>query len=312
MERELQEALSNVHILNIAKKQEQNLKDYEAFETTFEFVIPELQISLSNKDQSVDGVKRDSDGDFILKRERKLKRGNEISITHAQCTLIKDVGLQVWHSSLLLCELLIDQRQKLKNEDIIELGSGVGLAGIIGGIFAKTVICTDKGENILKLCEKNIENNKKFLKEGSTVLTKEINWEETLLELLKWDTEERRIAEEAKYIIAADVVYNEDLTNAFFRTVFQLLTIGRWNKILYIAIEKRINFTLNNLAVCCEAYEHFKTCLEELDGYEFIKESNDVIHDNLLPRVKFNVNQVDIKEIEVYMDYERSRFLVIC
>lgn len=59
----------------------------------------------------------------------------------------------------------------------MEFGSGVGLVGTIASLYARKVICTDKGEEILDLCQVNIKKNQELLKEFKYTLVKEIDWE---------------------------------------------------------------------------------------------------------------------------------------
>lgn len=65
-------------------------------------------------------------------------------------------------------------------------------------------------------------------------------------------------------IIAADVCYDNDLTDALFRTLYRISSNLRHSSTAYISIEKRLNFTLRHMDVSCETYDHFRHCLEQI------------------------------------------------
>lgn len=68
---------------------------------------------------------------------------------------------------------------------------------------------------------------------------------------------------------------------------------------------------MNNLNISCEAYEHFKLCLDELRNYEYNRNNEDENEKDYLESVKFNIDKINLNQIENYMDYERSKYLVI-
>jgi predicted nicotinamide N-methyase len=69
--------------------------------------------------------------------------------------------------------------------------------------------------------------------------------------------------EEVEVLLAADVVYVDSWTSAFANAAHQLLTTPppptnpSLRRKLYLTIEKRVNFTLTDLAPAAPAYEHF-------------------------------------------------------
>lgn len=70
--------------------------------------------------------------------------------------------------------------------------------------------------------------------------------------------------ENTTVIMAADVCYDDELTDALFRTVSRLCNrFGHLCKI-FVSIEKRMNFSLCTLDVACEAYDHFHRYVSQL------------------------------------------------
>ncbi|KAF5401815.1 hypothetical protein PHET_04891 [Paragonimus heterotremus] len=75
-----------------------------------------------------------------------------------------------------------------------------------------------------------------------------------------------------RLIMAADVVYDTEKTEALLRTVCSILEANASSHPTSVpraifAVERRICFTLDELASNSLAYDHFVDCLKQLDGY---------------------------------------------
>merc|ERR1712004_35633 len=120
--------------------------------------------------------------------------GDVIAVSHTMATRLKDVGLQVWNGSLLLCDYLLGNPLCCKDRCILELGAGVGLTSIVASMNASKVICTDIGNNVLSLCQANIIRNKHHRRKrlpgtDCSVKVCHLDWtEENNLTLLKPET----------------------------------------------------------------------------------------------------------------------------
>lgn len=66
-------------------------------------------------------------------------------------------------------------------------------------------------------------------------------------------------------LFAADVIYSDDLTDLFFDTVKKLMSRGA-KKVLYLTLEKRYNFSLDELDVVANGYKHFRSFFTVRDG----------------------------------------------
>ena len=68
-------------------------------------------------------------------------------------------GTLLWDASLRLCDLVLSRpfyRRKLKNANVVELGCGVGLLGLLSAFLnCRSVALTDR-ESLRGLCEENI------------------------------------------------------------------------------------------------------------------------------------------------------------
>uniref|UniRef100_K1QKQ2 TBCC domain-containing protein 1 n=1 Tax=Magallana gigas TaxID=29159 RepID=K1QKQ2_MAGGI len=119
----------------------------------------------------------------------------------------------------------------------------------------RSVLTIDTGEDVLKLADHNLDQNWNCLDP-----IKEKNFKVCQLD---WVTES-----------PTSVVYDDKLTIGFFKTVYKLL-MNFPAKSLYISLEKRYIFTLEDKDVVAPAFDYFCECLEALmettsnNGVEF-------------------------------------------
>ncbi|CAI5941050.1 unnamed protein product [Closterium sp. NIES-65] len=80
-----------------------------------------------------------------------------------------------------------------------------------------------------------------------------------------WTEEEVGDASNATVLLAADVIYSDDITRAFFGTLRSLLRCGP-PKLLLLALEKRFNFSLSHLAPVANGYAVFRSHFAAQNG----------------------------------------------
>uniref|UniRef100_A0A673A367 Methyltransferase like 22 n=1 Tax=Sphaeramia orbicularis TaxID=375764 RepID=A0A673A367_9TELE len=216
----------------------------------------------------------DEDGDLdVTHRHEALMNVSKHTVFVYRCDLGNCFffSSKVWRGALLLADFIFSVPLMFKGATILELGAGTGLTSIIMATLAKTVYCTDVGEDLLNMCKKNVTLNKHLIEPtGGEVRVRRLDWLQkdfcTDADVeFSWTEEEiADIHNKTKFIIAADVCYDDDLTDGFFRTLYQLCS--NFNHIcqVFISIEKRMNFTLRHMDVSCEAYDHFRHCLFQL------------------------------------------------
>jgi predicted nicotinamide N-methyase len=132
-------------------------------------------------------------------------------------------------------------------------------------MFATCAVCTDLNEHgILELCNANVLRNKGSLK--GEVIAAELNWTTfDGLELRDFPhrNEITHILRSVDIIIAADVVYSEDLTRSLLACVSKLVHLSNRTVDVYVAVEKRINFTLEAMEAASPAYDYFMSSITE-------------------------------------------------
>ncbi|XP_077415624.1 methyltransferase-like protein 22 [Vanacampus margaritifer] len=195
-----------------------------------------------------------------------------VRIEHTMATPLEDVGKQVWRGALLLADFILSKPLMFQEATVVELGAGAGLTSIIMATLAKRVYCTDVGEDLLSMCQRNINLNEHMIElAGGEVRVRQLDWLRSDLCTdpdveLSWTEEEvADIHDNASFIIAADVCYDDELTDGFFRTLYRLCNNFAHACTIFISIEKRFNFTLRQMDVSCDAYNHFRRCLSQLE-----------------------------------------------
>ncbi|CAL8272026.1 unnamed protein product [Lota lota] len=196
-----------------------------------------------------------------------------IRIEHTMATSLQDVGKQVWRGAFLLADYIYSHASVFRNATVLELGAGTGLTSIIMATTAKMVYSTDVGEDLLSMCQRNTTLNRHLLaSEGGELRVRQLDWLKDDLcteadEEFGWTEDEvADLYDNTSVIIAADVCYDDDLTDGFFRTVYRLCNSMTKPCTIYLSLEKRMNFTLRHMDVSCDAYDYFRHCLCQLQA----------------------------------------------
>ncbi|XP_055705820.1 methyltransferase-like protein 22 [Phlebotomus papatasi] len=214
----------------------------------FTFTWPE-----EDKSSGRNSVKEDRDGDLVVVRRKK----STLELEHSQSTNLKLVGLQVWRGALLLADYILHRRENFRSKTVLEVGSGCGLTSIVASIYAGKVICTDISDGgILSVIRRNIQRN---VRKNVKVLELDFLRPEAWTETLKSDQDAG-----IDYVLAADVIYDDDITDAFISTLDRLLSHSNHPMRVLIALEKRYVFTVADLDTSAPCFEYFLRQFEEL------------------------------------------------
>ncbi|XP_058508787.1 methyltransferase-like protein 22 isoform X2 [Solea solea] len=208
-----------------------------------------------------------------------------IKIEHTMATPLQDVGKQVWRGAFLLADFILSESDLFRGATVLELGAGTGFTSIVMATTAKTVYCTDVGEDLLSMCKRNVSFNRHMTElTGGEVRVRLLDWLQPSLCTdadvdFSWTEEEvADVYDNTRFIIAADVIYDDELTSGLFRALHGLCSNCNHTCTIFISIEKRfkvcvsfrtrMNFTLRHMDVCCEAYSYFRRCLSQLQDLD--------------------------------------------
>ncbi|KAM5198909.1 methyltransferase-like protein 22 isoform 2-T2 [Hipposideros larvatus] len=230
------------------------------------------------------GPLRDKVHPMILAQEEDDILGDEaqesstrdvIKIEHTMATPLEDVGKQVWRGALFLADYILFQWDLFQGCTMLELGAGTGLASIVAATVARTVYCTDVGADLLAMCQRNVALNSHLTASGGGVVkVRELDWLKDDLctdpeVLFSWSEEDiSDLYSHTTVLLAAEVFYDDDLTDALFKTLCRLAHKLKNACTAILSVEKRLNFTLSHLDVTCEAYDHFRASLQQLEELE--------------------------------------------
>lgn len=201
------------------------------------------------------GITNDSDGDFVVQRKGE-EHDETLVLEQSVSTNLQLVGLQLWRGALVLSDLVIHLRESFLGQTVLELGAGVGLTSVVAALYADHVICTDlDAGGILQLLKGNMARNQHLLK--GEVSVRGMNWLD-----LDWSPSLLALVKKSSIVLAADVVYDNSVTEGFLKTVTKIMSSSP--KTLYIALEKRYVFTIADLDTVAPCYEHLLQCMRDL------------------------------------------------
>jgi predicted nicotinamide N-methyase len=209
-----------------------------------------------------------------------------VRITHANKTPLESVGLQVcsdllrlfraihphtimiqvWRGALVLCEYILHHRDLFSGSHCLEVGAGAGLVSALLALVGAHPVATDIGNDVLDNCDENMRRH------AGPSLVRHLDWLDPPCCLASGDTphtctytpppsvpeqyhftkkDAQWFSQYVEWIFAADVVYIEPCTDALVLLLRKLLNPSRYTrpKTCLLAIEKRINFTIEGIAV---------------------------------------------------------------
>ncbi|KAL3876030.1 hypothetical protein ACJMK2_033917 [Sinanodonta woodiana] len=261
-----------------------------------------VQDNVRGRKRVDDEVPHDEDGDLVLRR--KVQQSQEdvlfLTIQHSLATGLDSVGEQIWNGAMLMSDFIIHNKTTFKDQSLLELGAGTGLTSIVAAMYAHTVFCTDMGDNVLQIAKNNCERNMSTYPGSHQILVRELDWFKDLSEgrtesEFYLSESEQEDVKNIPILLAADVIYDIDATAAFFKTIKTLMSQLQ-EKSLYIALEKRLVFTVSDLDIASPGYEHFRECLDILQSHEDLNSP------------QFYCEQLSTS-FPQYLNYSRSKYL---
>ncbi|KMZ71015.1 hypothetical protein ZOSMA_18G01130 [Zostera marina] len=129
-------------------------------------------------------------------------------------------GQLVWPGAILMNNYLSKNAEILQGHSVIELGSGVGITGILCSRFCNEVVLTDHNDEVLEILNKNIE----LQRSSGTIVSAGLNAEK-----LEWgnhchlDQIKQKYSNGFDIILGADICFQQSSIPPLFYTVTKLL-----------------------------------------------------------------------------------------
>ena len=218
---------------------------------------------------------------------------------------ISTVGLQLWSGGFLLGDFLLHlsllPEPLFKGEIVLEIGSGVGLIAVLCGqpiVGCRCFLATDLASHgILETLSRNVS---RFVADLSLVRVLPLDLLDSDHPLLGgtkdiWDADTIRLFKNScRYIIASDIIYKDDVTFALVSHLVHLLTP---NRVLFLAMEKRVQFTLADLEEKIPARDYFLDTIEAFNVQYAETER---------PAPRISAELIDIQGLPQYFNYTRT------
>ncbi|XP_039015313.1 protein N-lysine methyltransferase METTL21A-like isoform X1 [Hibiscus syriacus] len=162
-------------------------------------------------------------------------------------------GQLVWPGAMLLNDFLSKNAELLQGCSMIELGSGVGITGMLCSRFCRQILLTDHNEEVLKILRRNIELNASAENPGfcSALEAEKLEWgnSDQINRIL------HRYPGGFDLILGADICFQQSSVPLLFDTVEQLLkNRGRGHCKFILAYVSRAK--MMDLMVIAEATRH--------------------------------------------------------
>ncbi|XP_075035955.1 protein-lysine N-methyltransferase EEF2KMT isoform X2 [Mixophyes fleayi] len=177
-------------------------------------------------------------------------------------------GLVTWEAAFFLAEWAIENIDIFKNRTILELGSGIGLTGLVicKSCFPKKYTFSDYHHKVLQQLKENIHFNGFVLDKDHGKLDNFVQEYESVKNdsavplsviQLDWEsiTDQKLSHLEADVVIATDVVYDPEIVISFSKVLKKLFQCTKFGKNLEVFVASTIRNS--------ETYRLFQTTLDE-------------------------------------------------
>ncbi len=164
-----------------------------------------------------------------------------------------DVGFLMWPSAVVLSRYLLTHPDLVFDKDVLEIGSGCGLAGLVAGKVKSVqdgrkktkVLLTDFNTTVVKNCENNILLNGL----DSVAMSDQLDFFQQDIAVDGWLDSNGMKQKQVDLILAADVICQPEDAYAAARTIFCALKSG--GKAIIVSADSKHRFGVERLEEAC-------------------------------------------------------------
>lgn len=165
-----------------------------------------------------------------------------------------DVGFLMWPSAVVLSRYLLTNPDLMFEKDVLEIGCGCGLTGLVAGkIIAlqdgkkkTSVLLTDFNSIVVKNCESNISLNRL----NNVAKSEQLDFYKQDITLDGWLDSSGSKRQQVDLIVAADVICQPDDAFAVARTIFCALKSG--GKAIVVSADSKHRFGVERFEEACQ------------------------------------------------------------
>lgn len=261
--------------------------------------------------------------------EDEKEEERQIWLEYKTQTRLYEVGAQVWRGSLFLADFLLNNPEPLRGKRVLEIGAGTGLSSVVALLCQpQGLVATDLAFN-LDLLERNLARNVSCLS-GILASQSQMQRQERIYRVMPCDIKTiisdrqsgnaraqtgdalvelgltaRQLTCEMDVYLGADLVYDHDLSEAlvdFIRHIACSLMSETTSKdqirMVWLSIDKRYIFTLEDVDIKAPMYEHFRHELDKMLAH-------------LPQKIKIAQREHGMNDVTQYFQYETSNDLII-
>jgi predicted nicotinamide N-methyase len=193
-----------------------------------------------------------------------------------------------------MADTLLASHDHLAGRTVLELGTGLGLSGIILARIPRVrAFLTDHCPRVLDLCARNLARNRAQGEDPSAVTLRRLDWatppedcwvtralhgdvtstasegEGEGEDGYEWRPADRGALRECTVVLGADVIYCDELTEALMDKLLMLLrprslATPPHASMGLLTLEKRLNFSLQHLRVVANGYDTLRRRVHEV------------------------------------------------
>ncbi|GAM18634.1 hypothetical protein SAMD00019534_018090, partial [Acytostelium subglobosum LB1] len=125
------------------------------------------------------------------------------------------LGWKIWDSSLALAEIIIANASRLSNTNVLELGSGCGLTGLVASLYCRKILMTDYVDNVLENIGLNVQRFQQEQRDLGHIDVCKLDWSDDDHQLGEFD-----------WIIGSDLIYTQSAANRLPSIIHRHLHVG--------------------------------------------------------------------------------------
>ncbi|XP_019440756.1 PREDICTED: protein N-lysine methyltransferase METTL21A isoform X2 [Lupinus angustifolius] len=199
---------------------------------------------------------------------------------HSASTDFDLTGQLVWPGAMLLNDYLSKNVELLQGRSVIELGSGVGITGILCSGFCHKFVLTDHNDEVLKIINKNIKLHSCSEDTSPTshgLVAEKLEWgnKDQINEILQ------KHPGGFDFILGADICFQQSSIPPLFGTVNHLLRAREGRKCKFILAYVSRSKTMDSMIIT-EASKHQMHLKEVLGTRTIVGNLEGVIYETTL------------------------------